>query len=140
MPESKNTDQDLLVFDESSPLFSKKKPTKKKVNSTKNPRIRKTTRAIEKINPNAPTYKIEGPDDCKHILPAFKEYLDNTWKLLLTGTGLEASHVANYLRGVATMTKENRPKEYEELLVLINLARRIADERNRTTSQEEQDS
>jgi hypothetical protein len=125
----------LLTFDENSPLFVKKK-SKRSPKKKQTKRARPVSKKKEVLNPNAPDYKIESPADCKHILPAFKKYLNAKWKLLTTGTAIQAGEVPHYIRGAATMIREKRPKEYEELLVLIMLARKISDERNKTEQEE----
>ena len=146
----KKTDDGLLTFDEDSPLFVKKKTTTKSKTTKKvedkpveeaapkekPKRRRRTTKKKEPVNPHAPKYVINGPEDCKHILPAFKKHLNARWKLLTTGSTREASEVANYLRGAAILAKEKRPKEYEELHVLIRVAKKLAEERNKINQNE----
>lgn len=141
----KNTNDGLLTFDEDSPLFVKKKKTtrKRKLRTTTpvitedvvqveeaKPKRRRKRQATKPINANMPKYIIKSPADCKHILPAFKKLLVEKWKTLETGNGREIGDVANYIRGVAAVAKEKRPKEYEELRVLIALAKQIATEVN----------
>ncbi len=147
----KRSKESLLTFDEDSPLFVKKKkrkktPTKKKKEAVdsktdeKKPveeptafvtkRKRKKQQPKKLVNPDAPKYMIKSPADCKHILPVFKKKLIEVWKKLETGTSLEVGNIANYLRGVATVAKNSRPKEYEELKLLITEARQIAIEKD----------
>jgi hypothetical protein len=57
--------------------------------------------------------------------------LNEKWKLLETGSTMQAGDIANYIRGAGTLAKINRPKEYEELKVLIVIAKQIAEKKNR---------
>jgi len=136
----------LLTFDEDSPLFVKKKKTKKKAAKRKPrkakpivediiddapvPKRKRRTRKKPK-NPNAPKYKINSLEDCKHILPKFKKRLAKKWDKLENGTLREAADVSNYIRGVASVAKDKRPKEYEELKLLLLVARKKADDRSK---------
>lgn len=81
-------------------------------------------------NPSAPKYMIKCPSDCKHLLPAAKKLIVAKWILLEDGSTMESGEVPNWLRGFASVIKDSRPKEYEELKVLILLARQMAEERN----------
>jgi len=147
----KRSKDNLLTFDEDSPLFVKKKKRKKTIKPKQDAVESKTdekkpveepTAFVTKrkrkgkknppaaINPNAPNYMIKCPADCKHILPAFKKKLNEVWKKLEHGTSLEIGSIANYLRGVSTVAKNSRPKEYEELRLLITEARQIAIEKD----------
>ncbi len=137
----------LLTFDEDSPLFVKKKVKKKTAKRKKRkakpaaieeviiddqPAVKKKRKAKAKpLNPNAPKYKINDLKDCKHILPKFKKRLTKEWNKLASGTLREAGDVSNYIRGVASVAKDKRPKEYEELRLLILVARKKATERNK---------
>jgi len=157
MVRKKQTDDGILTFDEDSPLFVKKKKTstKRKPRTTKTkpvedivpveeskaeetkPKRKRTIRKKKQpVNPNVPKYVIKGPEDCKHILPAFKKMLIEKWKLLEKGSNMQASEVAGYIRGAAILAKEKRPKEYAEFQVLIMIARRIAEEENKTKQNE----
>jgi len=149
-------DAGLLTFDEDPPLFVKKKTTTKrkprttkpkvvddvvqidepKVEETKPKRKRTTRTKKQPANPNIPKYVIKSPADCKHILPAFKKMLDEKWKLLETGSNMQGGDVANYIRGASTLAKEKRPKEYEELRILMVVAKQIAEEKNRVKHDE----
>ena len=158
MPRKKSKD-DLLTFDEDSPLFvkkknktkrkSKKKSTKKESNNLNSTLIIEDSSSnienveVEKPKPrrrrkkktsslDLPKYKIDSPKDCKHIHKNFKKILDEKWELLDTGTLKEAGDVPNYLRGVATVIKESRPSEYKEILALIIKARKIFERRNKS--------
>jgi len=129
-------DNGLLTFDEDSPLFinkktkPKRKPRKKKVPAKvkddivadTTPKRKKKKKIIQVVNKNIPKYTIKDPSDCKHILPAFKKQLNKVWARL-NGDNMVAADVANYIRGVATVTKKSRPKEYEELRLLIQQAK-----------------
>jgi len=137
----------LLTFDEDSPLFVKKKAKKKAAKR----RPRKAPAIIEDIaiedappkpkrkrrakkkpkNPNAPKYKINGLEDCKHILPKFKKRLAKEWDKIENGSLREAADVSSYIRGVASVAKDKRPKEYEELRLLLVVARKKADDRSK---------
>ena len=74
-------------------------------------------------SPDAPKYIIKSPADCKHVLPAFKKLLDEKWKILEEGNSMEAAAISNWIRGVSVVVKDKRPKEFEELKVLIMLAK-----------------
>jgi len=88
-------------------------------------REKKLPKKVGKVYP-----KVASPEDCKNILPAFKERLITKWKLLKNGTHNEAASVASYISGVMTVCKETRPKEYDELFVLRAIAKKISNERN----------
>ncbi len=135
----------LLTFDEDSPLFVKRK-LKKKVAKSKPQQIttivdniiedapppkRKRRTKKKPVNPNAPKYKINDLEDCKHILPKFKKQLAKEWDKIENGSLREAGDVSSYIRGVAAVAKDKRPKEYEELRLLLLVARKKADERNK---------
>lgn len=150
MARRKKKDDGLLSFDEDSPLFVKKKTRKISTNKKSKDVASKTEeskpveestefvakrkrkkRTIKKpMASNTPKYTIKSPTDCKHILPAFKKKLTEMWKMLESGTSIEAGNIANYLRGVATVVKDSRPKEYEELRLLIIEARQITIEKD----------
>lgn len=138
----------LLTFDENSPLFVKKRKTKKKVAKRKPrkakpvvvediviedtpPPKRKRKAKKKPVNPDAPKYKINGLEDCKHILPKFKKQMATAWDTLENGSLREAGDVSSYIRGVAAVAKDKRPKEYEELRLLLLVARKKADERSK---------
>lgn len=155
MPRKKKSTADLLTFDEDSPLFVKKTKTKTKKSKTEKSKPVKyeseaeTTSKGEKpteyvmkrkrkkqppksTNPNIPKYMIRGPSDCKHILSPAKKLITAKWILLEDGSAMEAIEVPNWLRGFANVIKTSRPKEYEELKILIFLAKQMAEERNKT--------
>ncbi len=156
---AKKSNDDLLIFDEDSPLFIKKKTrTKNRARKTKS-KISNEIIQIEeskqiqskskggKINhiipKNGKGFVISGtpdiknknvikdPSDCKHILSAFKKKLVKVWEILETGNIVKATEIINYLKGVAMVAKEKRPKEYEELTILKHIAKRIIEKRNR---------
>lgn len=131
---SKSKDK-LLTFDDDSPLFVKKKtkpkakPKKKAAKVKKDltdldflqkPRKKKVVKKV--LNKNIPKYVIRSPSDCKHILPAFKKTLAAKWKTLDKSNSIQVAELVNYLRGVANVVKQSRPKEYEELRVLMKVA------------------
>ena len=132
----------LLIFDEDSPLFVKKKtPTKRnakvkpkisdEIIQVEEPQVVKTSRrravTQKPKNKNSPKYVIKSPSDCKHILPAFKKKLTAAWKRLESKNKMKATEVVNYIKGVAIVVKERRPKEYEELMVLTQVAKKLLD-------------
>lgn len=136
----------LLTFDEDSPLFVKKRAKKKAAKRKPRkavpvvediliedapPPKRKRRRKKKPLNPHAPKYKINSLEDCKHILPKFKKRLAKEWDKIENGTLREASAVSNYIRGVACVAKNTRPKEYEELRLLMVIARKKADDRSK---------
>lgn len=136
----RKTKKDLLIFEEDSPLFVKKKtPSKSKTRTSPQilddvihidepvqpTRTRRRTVTQKPKNKNAPKYVIKSPSDCKHILPAFKTKLVNIWKLLESKNDMKAAEVVNYLRGVAIVARMKRPEEYEELMVLMRVAQYI---------------
>jgi len=140
----KNLVDGLLTFDEDSPLFVKKKTTRKRkpqttkskpvedvapVEETKPKRRTRKSPTKKLTNSNAPKYIIKTPADCKHILPAFKKILAEKWKILETGNEIQAGNLSSYLRGVAGVAKNTRPKEYEELRILIALAKHLTKEK-----------
>jgi hypothetical protein len=134
---------DLLSFDEDSPLFVKKK-TKTKTTKPAAEKFESVAEAASKgepieyvskrkqrkkpepktASPDAPRHIIKSPDDCKHILPAFKKLLNEKWKMLEEGNSMEAATISNWIRGASVVVKDKRPKEFEELKVLIMLAKR----------------
>jgi len=118
----KNSDEGLLTFDEDSPLFVKRK---KKPSINK----QKTKKSAPKTNRKS---NINSPADCKHIRVSFKKKIEEKWELLDTGTAMQAADIAGYIRGVAAVIKTKRPKEYEELMELVFVARTRANkERNK---------
>ncbi len=135
----------LLTFDETSPLFIKKKTIGKRKPRKAKPKVTdivdieelkpaKRTRGKAKkksINKDAPKHSIVHPSDCKHVLPAFKKQLAKIWIDLEDGNDMDATDIASYLRGVAFVAKKKRPKEYEEFKVLIMLARQMAEQKKR---------
>jgi len=128
----------LLTFDESSPLFiskkviSKRKPRKAKpkvvadVVTIEDPIPRRTRGKAKKkpINKDAPKYVINSPSDCKHISATFKKKLMAAWEKMENGNDMDATDVASYLRGVSSV---KRPKEYQEFRMLIQLAKMEAE-------------
>ena len=132
----------LLIFDEDSPLFVKKKTPVKGNTKVKSkisdeilqieaPQVVKTPKrkavTQKPKNKNVPKYVIKSPSDCKHILPAFKKKLASAWKKLESKNRMKAMEVVNYIRGVAIVVKEKRPNEYEELMVLTHVAKKLLD-------------
>jgi len=98
----------------SDPVKRRKRSTKKKVST----------------NPNIPKYSIKSPSDCKHILPAFKKLLNVKWKLIEEGTYTQGMDVSAWIRGVSNYLKDSRPKEHEELKLLFQLAKGLAEDKN----------
>jgi len=112
-----NSNQNLLIFDEDSPLFIKQKVKLKKVID------------IQPVNKYVLKYSVKGPDDCKHISAAFMKKLNAVWAQLESGDNIKASEVPSYIRGAASVIRQQRPKEFEELKVLITLAKQILSEK-----------
>jgi len=131
-------DNSLLTFDDDSPLFVNKKTKPKRKPRKKKPSVkveidiieddvpkRKSKKKVEKVaNKYIPRYTIKSPADCKHILPVFKDKLNAAWDRL-NGDNMVAADVANYIRGVANVAKNSRPKEYEELRVLMKYVKEL---------------
>ncbi len=126
----------LLTFDDDSPLFTKKKrKTKRKAKKKVLAKVendiapvevpkRKQKKIVKVVNKHRPKYTIKSPSDCKHLLPAFKKQLNVVWARL-NGDNIVAADVANYIRGVANVAKKTRPKEYEELRILLQYAKQL---------------
>ena len=125
-------------------LFDAKKPAPKKrgpkshaqieeeniIKENKRIAAKADAREKKRTKKNAKVYpKVTSPEDCKHILPAFKKKLKERWALL-EGTLAESAEVASYINGIMTVCKEKRPKEYDELFVLRVIAKRIHSERD----------
>ncbi len=145
MPRAKSkADDSLISFDSDSPLFAKKKPKAKKRGPkskaeieeaeiiAENKRLANKRQKKQKTK-NLLTKKelpnVKSPSDCKHILPAFKKFLNKQWKILDGGCSYaDAQAVASYIRAAANMCREKRPEEHEELMVLAGVARKIASE------------
>lgn len=149
MKKIKSTDS-LLTFDEDSPLFIKKKGKRKKKSLVKGkpktvkPKMvdpvvlskKQKTKSRKKpkkkivseksINKNIPKYDIKSPADCKHLLPVFKKKVLEIWKLLESENHLKVRSVGSYLKGVAQVANKRYPKEYEELKILSQIAKQIA--------------
>lgn len=109
----------LLTFDEDSPLFVKKKKTRNKPQKKKPVAAKKHTLK----------YTVKSPTDCKHIPASFKKKLEKVWSQLESDDNMKSAAVPGYIRGVALVIKKSRPKEFEELRVLVDLARQILNDR-----------
>jgi len=127
----KKSNDGLLTFDEDSPLYAKKKfkrkvkPKSIDIVTMSDELLPRRTSTIKKsVNLKAPKYAINSPADCKHILPAFNKMLNNKWKILETGNSMKSAEVPNYIRGAAVIAKAKHPLEYEELMVLVAVAKR----------------
>lgn len=140
----KKSNDGLLTFDEDSPLFAKKKSKRKTkpkpidiITTDDAPLPKRRTPVIKKsVNLKAPKYVINSPADCKHILPAFKKLLNNKWKMLETDNNIKAGDVPNYIRGAAAIVKGRRPLEYEELMVLVAVAKQRIVEKSKLKNDE----
>lgn len=108
-----NSNESLLIFDDISPSFNKPKKIIKSLS----------------INKYVLKYSVKGPDDCKHILSSFRNKLNMIWSQLESDNSMKAAEVPSYLRGVAMVIKNIRPEEFEELKVLITLAKQILSEK-----------
>lgn len=91
------------------------------------PRTRRAAKAAPKVNPLAPTYVIRSPSDCRHLLKGkWKDKLLKEWALLLKdGSTIQASTMNSLLRGSGQVAKLTNPKEYQEILVLLQLVKDI---------------
>lgn len=152
MPRKKS--EDLLVFDETSPLLAPKKTKKQPAKKTppskprkrgpkskaeleeeailaENERVAKRRAANFKPKTRKKPPNVKKPSDCKHIKRAeFKKLLNEKWKLLTEGTLREAESVGSWISGAARVIHHERPEEYEELTVLSRVAKQIARERD----------
>lgn len=167
---AKKSNDGLLIFDEDSPLFVKKKTRTKKrtrkikskvsneiiqIEESKQNQSKSEGGNINYVTPkdgkgfvisgtpdiknnrktknkNALKYVIKSPSDCKHILTAFKKKLIKAWEILESENSMKAAEIVNYLKGVAIVAKLKRPKEHEELMALIHVAKHIIEKRNRS--------
>lgn len=92
------------------------------------PRTRRAAKSASKKNPLAPTYEIRSPSDCRHLLKGkWEDELLEEWALLLEsgGSGKQASSMNSLLRGSGQVAKVTNPKEYQEILVLLQLVKEI---------------